>query len=161
MNDLITVRIARADDAEDIAPLSNQLMDMHASKSVLFRTVPGYEKLKPDYIRAEIAKPNTKFFVAYHETKPVGFAMVSIMDRPSLFHVQRKGHIGTTCVAEECRGKGVGKILIDAVKEWFRSQDVTVIDLMVTQTNPKAHKFWKNQGFEDLNQHMVCEISRE
>jgi ribosomal protein S18 acetylase RimI-like enzyme len=160
MQNSITIRIATAADAEAIALLSNGLLDMHADRNILFRTVPGYEQYSADYIRSEIELPNTKFFLACDDNKIIGYAMVMVMDRPKLFQVQKKGNIATTYIDDEYRSRGVGKLLIDAIKNWLRSEKVTVIDLMVTRTNPRGQKFWEEQGFEPLNQHMVCDLGQ-
>ena len=44
---------------------------------------------------------------------------------------------------------GIGKALIEEVKNWANSNNINQIELFVFSKNANALKFFKNQGFED------------
>jgi GNAT superfamily N-acetyltransferase len=50
-------------------------------------------------------------------------------------------------VAEEMRGKGVGRLLLDAATEHAQAEGCAFVELTVDVTNPEAHAFYKREGF--------------
>lgn len=53
--------------------------------------------------------------------------------------------IGALFVDIKAQGKGIGKVLVDYVKEKYEK-----LSLAVYSDNTKAYKFYKRQGFEEI-----------
>lgn len=61
-------------------------------------------------------------------------------------------------VEPEYRSKGVGKQLIDAVKQWAKDKQVDYIELYVVKENPRAYDLYFKEGFEEVHTVMRYKI---
>jgi ribosomal protein S18 acetylase RimI-like enzyme len=62
-------------------------------------------------------------------------------------------------VKEDRRGKGVGTVLIEQLKEQLRKESITRIDVGVHINNPAARRFYEKLGFVPLNEErLACVI---
>jgi GNAT superfamily N-acetyltransferase len=59
----------------------------------------------------------------------------------------RFGMIRRFAVAEDLRGQGIGKQMLDAATERARDAGCTFLELSVDVTNPEAHAFYRREGF--------------
>lgn len=65
----------------------------------------------------------------------------------------RRGYIYHTAVRPECRGKGVGKGLVEAALGALRACGINKTALVVFERNSVGNAFWESMGFsarEDL-----------
>ncbi|GGH02894.1 GNAT family N-acetyltransferase [Mucilaginibacter phyllosphaerae] len=65
---------------------------------------------------------------------------------------QQHAYLGFMYVLPQHRGKGVNKMIIDALKEWSVKQGVTEFSLQVYYQNTSAIKAYEKAGF---NRHMI------
>jgi ribosomal protein S18 acetylase RimI-like enzyme len=63
-------------------------------------------------------------------------------------HGVPRGHVISMWVDPAFRRAGVGRILIDALKSWARSRDLSELKLMVTSVNQGAIRFYERIGFQ-------------
>jgi GNAT superfamily N-acetyltransferase len=80
-------------------------------------------------------------FVATAEGTAVG--AVAGLYRAS---AQERG-LGAMWVAPQWRGQGVAALLAAAVISWARSEGASTVGLWVSGDNPRARRFYENQGF--------------
>jgi ribosomal protein S18 acetylase RimI-like enzyme len=59
----------------------------------------------------------------------------------------RRGTIYHAAVDIDCRGQGIGTLLLENVKHAFTLQGVTRVSLHVYNTNEIGNAFWKISGF--------------
>jgi GNAT superfamily N-acetyltransferase len=81
--------------------------------------------------------------IAFHQGRPVGFLL-------NAFRIERDKKIawnGGTGVAPDMRGKGVGKALVTAAIDVYRSESVDLALLEVIQSNDSAIALYKNHGY--------------
>ena len=48
-----------------------------------------------------------------------------------------------------CRGKGIGKKLVEAGVKFLKSKNVEYIDLITGSTNNISNDFWEKMGFKE------------
>jgi GNAT superfamily N-acetyltransferase len=53
------------------------------------------------------------------------------------------------------RGKGVNAVIIEALKEWCRSQNITELRLDVYHDNPSAIRAYEKQALKTLSKYEV------
>jgi len=87
------------------------------------------------------------FLVAAMEGTPVGFIYFTI--RQTILHRSPSALIDELVVAEEYRGKGVGKQLVLAAIEKCRQLGCCEVEVSTEKTNLKARKFYKRCGFDE------------
>lgn len=66
-------------------------------------------------------------------------------------HDGRRGWIYHLAVAEESRGSGVGKLLLDDCVRGLREAGLKRAIILVAGDNPAGHKFWLREGWEDID----------
>ena len=90
---------------------------------------------------------NSHLLVAAREGKPVGFINFTV--RQTILHQGPSALIDEIVVAEEYRGKGVGRKLVQAAFEKCRRVGCSEVEVSTEKANLKARKFYKQCGFEE------------
>jgi len=67
----------------------------------------------------------------------------------------RNGRVLELVVKEDCRGKGIGKMLMQKMEEYFRSKSCDIIRIEVFVPNDDAHKFYDRLHYHDRVVDMV------
>lgn len=65
-------------------------------------------------------------------------------------HDGRRGWIYHLAVAQEYRGQGVGKLLLDDCERGLRNAGLKRAIILVAADNPAGHQFWLRHGWEDI-----------
>jgi len=63
----------------------------------------------------------------------------------------RKGWINRLAVAEEYRGRGVGRTLVEELERVFENKGFKIWAALIEPDNPEAMDFFEHLGFEDKN----------
>ncbi len=65
-------------------------------------------------------------------------------------HDGRRGIIYHLAVATECRGRGVGRQLVNECVEGLRAWGIKRVILLVAKDNSGGREFWLSTGFEEI-----------
>jgi RimJ/RimL family protein N-acetyltransferase len=104
-------------------------------------------------IEKMITAPDVELVVAELDNELIGSGYARIEDaKPYLQHTQH-AYLGFMYVVPQHRGKGVNKMVIDALAAWSASQHITELRLDVYQQNEAAIKAYERCGF---TKHMVA-----
>ena len=66
----------------------------------------------------------------------------------ALLEEGRQAQLVSMWTAPEYRGRGVGRLLVEAVVDWAAGRGVRLLSLMVTAPNETAQRFYERLGFE-------------
>ncbi len=88
-------------------------------------------------------------FVAEYENKIVGWIGAS---QAIMIEVMPHCEINGLVIDEQHRGMGIGKLLIDKVKQWAREKGNIKIGLHCNVKRTEAHKFYEHMGFTEIKQ---------
>jgi ribosomal protein S18 acetylase RimI-like enzyme len=133
----ITIRPATPDDAEALAPLL----------AVLGYPV-GPALLAERLGRLAIADPTGATLVACRGEALLGFA--TLHATPVLHRPTAVGRITGIAVADEARGRGVGRLLVAAAERFFAEQGIGRLEITSGPTHQAAHDFYRHLGYEDM-----------
>lgn len=131
----ITVRAARGSDAGRIGELIKGAL--------------GYA-CEPETVRAQLEKvlnkPAARVFVAADDLSGVtaGFVYATEYD---LLHAASLKSITSLAVDEAWRGKGIGRMLTEAVERWAREDGCAGVRLVCSVRREKAHGFYLHCGY--------------
>jgi ribosomal protein S18 acetylase RimI-like enzyme len=64
-------------------------------------------------------------------------------------HDGRRAYIYHTTVGEECRGKGIGRSLVEAAEEAVSKEGISRIALLAFKSNDAGNRFWEKLGFTE------------
>jgi GNAT superfamily N-acetyltransferase len=97
---------------------------------------------------AMIASPNTQLLVAELDGQLIasGYARIEPADRHYLIHKQY-AYLGFMYVEPAHRGKGVNKLILEALTQWARTQGLTELRLEVYYVNEPAIRAYEKAGF--------------
>jgi GNAT superfamily N-acetyltransferase len=129
----LTIRDARAGDAEDIARLLEQLGYPAAASAIPSRL-------------ERLAVVGDRVFVAEVEGRAVGLAHLQVT--PALERERPAAKIGALIVEETQRSRGVGRALVDAVEQEARARGCGLMFLTSSERRDDAHTFYERVGFE-------------
>ena len=135
---MITIRNFKSDDIEKISFFKSESVKMNFPgskfnsemyKRLLLKSVSK----SPDYVK-----------VAEDNGNVMGYVWFKVIDST----VGMFGRFEHLFVDESCRGKGVGKMLMEAAENYFRSKGIKTVKLTVTTTNENAMKLYEKLGYE-------------
>lgn len=105
-----------------------------------------------------IKATNSEVFVVELDDEIVASGYAKIMDdHPYLKHA-KQGYLGFMFVPEEHRGKGLNKLILNALIEWCKARNVFEIRLDVYDVNKTAIKAYKKSGFKNYLINMRFDI---
>ena len=138
----ILIRETTKSDLPAVGKLLEDLVDVMDSTEGIDAEIAlkNYERLLND--------ANSHFLVAAREGAPIGFINFTV--RQTILHQSPSALIDELVVAEEHRGKGVGRQLVQAAIEKCRNLGCCEVEVSTEKTNLKARKFYKQCGFEEM-----------
>lgn len=105
-----------------------------------------------------IKATNSEVFVVELDDEIVASGYAKIMDdHPYLKHA-KQGYLGFMFVPEEHRGKGLNKLILNALIDWCKTRNVFEIRLDVYDVNKTAIKAYKKSGFKNYLINMRFDI---
>ncbi len=100
-----------------------------------------------------ITSPDIEMVIAELGDEIVGCGYARIENaKPYLQHTQH-AYLGFMYVVPAYRGKGINKMIIDALATWAATQNITELRLDVYQNNEAAIKAYERAGF---TKHMIA-----
>ncbi|MDA0782503.1 MAG: GNAT family N-acetyltransferase [Proteobacteria bacterium] len=110
----------------------------------------GYDKgqlAKQDLIGSISLLLNSPFSIWWHLIAKTGRIIDGYVPKPS----DRIYYINNIAVSDRCRGKGVGKKLLEYTIEKAKNNGYSAVELDVTSVNENAIGFYKKHGFVEVS----------
>ncbi len=142
------LRDAKAGDVEEVYELSRQLA------AALGDSEPRREAVSQRLLEL-LQEPRSQVLVIEEEGQVRGMAALWI--KPDLAHGDTVVEVPTLVVDEDHRGYGVGRLLIEGVREIAREHGATLIELVATRDNSSAQAFYRALGFTETD-HITLEF---
>jgi GNAT superfamily N-acetyltransferase len=136
------VREAKVEDAAQICGLAHELAE----------TV-GDSLSAEEAVRARLEElldePSARVLVAEDERGVVGGA--SFWIKPDLAHGDTVVEVPMLVVAEDHRRAGVGRLLMEEVRDVASDNNASQIELVATRANVTAREFYRSLGFVEAD----------
>jgi len=131
----LTIRVARASDAADIARLTGHL---------------GYDLTKENAaarLARILKRTDQQFFVADVDGRPSGWVHVLVVE-----HVDAEPFvlIAGLVVDRTRRRTGIGRALLERAERWARERGCSMVRLTSSATRTAAHKFYEGLGYTNI-----------
>jgi ribosomal protein S18 acetylase RimI-like enzyme len=155
----IVIRDLRADDLQAAKTIFNEFVQHHVQYDSTFEKVADADQLWADYIlESDTTKDDFKVLIADLDGQVVGFCLGYVAERPPIYKSQRIGMIGNIAVKQSHKRQGIGHLLFDEIKTWFKSQDIALIETEVAISNPQSMGFWSKVGGRSFITRMEIKI---
>ncbi len=153
------IRQAQEKDIDKILKLLSQVLEIHAKiRPDIF--VSGTTKYTKDELKSIIENPLTPVYVAVGEPggspenddegEVLGYAFCILKEQPFSTNMVpfRSLYIDDLCVDEKARGRHIGSLLLDHVRQQAKSLGCYEITLCVWEGNDPARRFYDMSGFK-------------
>ena len=152
----IHVRRAEEKDISTILRLLTQVCNVHnAGRPDLFRR--DQQKYRADELKILIRDDTRPIFVAVDEedeAKGYGFCVIIDYSGSNVIADRRELYIDDLCVDEKERGKGIGGMIFEHIREYAKSKGCYHVTLNVWACNEPAMAFYKSKGMAVLKTEM-------
>jgi ribosomal protein S18 acetylase RimI-like enzyme len=136
------VREANVEDAAEICGLVRELAETVGDE-------PPTEKATRTRLEELLDEPRARVLVAENEAGIVGG--VSFWIKPDLAHGDTVVEVPMLVVAEDHRRTGVGKLLMEEVRNIASDNVASQIELVATRANVTAREFYRSLGFVEAD----------
>jgi GNAT superfamily N-acetyltransferase len=150
MEATITYRTATPDDALKMCELG-QLLNLvhHEGRPDIYAAATADFARDLPHWSGVFEKPGHVVFLASVADQAVAFITANLSASVGpLMQPQNVVRIGSVCVAEPFWGKGIGRALIQRVKDWAIEQNAQDLRLTVWPFNERAVRMYAEFGFE-------------
>ncbi|MEA5256724.1 GNAT family N-acetyltransferase [Arcicella aquatica] len=144
----ITIRKATFDDLETLYRFEQGVIEAERpfDKTLKNELIHYYD------LEGMITASHIELLVADLEGELIGSGYARIEDAKPYLQHPKHGYLGFMYVDPNHRGKGVNMKIIQALKDWTRSQNITELRLDVYHDNISAIKAYEKIGF---SKHMI------
>ncbi|RON16805.1 GNAT family N-acetyltransferase [Pseudomonas frederiksbergensis] len=150
MDEAIIYRTATVEDALRMCELGQLLNDVHhaARPDIYAPATQNFSRDLPHW-SALFEKQGHVVFIADVGLQAAAFITASLSSSSGpLMQPLKVVRIGSVCVAEQFWGKGIGRSLIQLVKNWATTNDAQDLRLTVWPFNSRAARMYTEFGFE-------------
>ena len=154
--DNVLIKKATLEDLKTIQNLNNELFKLEKENydSTLVSNWPLTNEGK---LYFEDLINNQYVIVAILNDEIVGYLAGTINEKGSYEEIQY-GEINNMLVKDECRGYGIGKMLINNFKDYCRENNIYNVKVEASAKNENAINFYKKNGFEEFNTTLTMNI---
>jgi ribosomal protein S18 acetylase RimI-like enzyme len=147
------VRVATTDDAPAIALLNADVQGVHADALPWRFKQPGPDTFTAADAAAVIARPDHVTLLAQADGAPAGYIVAEIVRRADTaqHHAHSMIYVHHISVRPAVRRRGIGRALLDAVKQHGESLGITTLALDAWAFNESALAFFKRYGLVPYN----------
>jgi len=110
------------------------------------------------YFQRFIGNDDRRAFLAAEGTEIIGYVSVLIQEQAGYWMVKKVGHISGLMVDQAHRRKGVGRKLLQAAEEFFKSKGLKQYTLFTSVNNRNGIEFYRGSGLSELFTTMMGEV---
>lgn len=146
----IKVEKAKREDIPNIIDLSKKNIEYHKmfDESSYNNSEQVFEMYE-NHLHCVISSPFNAIFIAKENEKIIGYMIGKILMKKVHENAKKTGEIDDAYVLEEFQNKGIGGRIQQELEEWFSSNGVDVLYVLVDERNNKGVYAWKKYGFEN------------
>ena len=153
-----TIRAGRKDDAAETARLWMRSAEEHTAHDRVYETAPGAEKTMRRFL-VDVANSGYSFlFVAAAGDRTVGFISGELRQGSPTFLPRTWASVDDVFVEPEYRNRGMGRALLQSVRDWAQERGADGISLQVAAANARGRKFYEDLGFREISVYQVLEF---
>jgi GNAT superfamily N-acetyltransferase len=147
-------REANVDDLETIVQMWDTSRKFHEELDSRLAMIDDASSKVGDHYKEQLASENSLFYLAFVDSQAAGYAGFLLHKTPPIHIESQVGFIDSLFVYEDYRKHGIGSHLVNLGIEWFKKQEINIVQLSVASKNPIGIEFWEKCGFTDIMKRM-------
>ncbi len=154
------IRLANMSDVQTVSLLNADVQRVHATALPNLFKLPSEESFPASTVAKLLADPKNYFFIGRVDDKDVGYVYAELIEwaETGSRYAMRMMYVHHISLRPEYQHRGLGKLLMEAVKGLAREKSVSLIALDVWSFNAKARAFFESQGLQDYNVRMWMDV---
>lgn len=159
------IEVLASSEVDDLEFLWKQLLVHHSRKAGhlaslgAVRTPEDSWRLRRGQYVRWMREPLTAVFVARDAGRPVGYAVVRVVDAAGSWQWgERASVLETLVVDDEARGAGVGQALLGAARGHLAEEGIQVMKISVIAGNADAVRFYRREGAVDFVETLLLPV---
>ena len=105
------------------------------------------EQFGTEKLNADLKDENVGYFFIQNKKQQVGFLKINYAPTSKSFDEKVTCELEKIYILPECKGQGIGSIVLNNVIELGRKKSKDILFLCVLDTNPNATSFYEKSGF--------------
>jgi ribosomal protein S18 acetylase RimI-like enzyme len=152
----IAIRRATDADVHAVSALNEHVQAIHAAVLPRRFKPPGRHTFPPEAVRTLLAESRTILLVADVGSTPAGYVYAEVVRRPETpFHFAYEMiYVHHISVGTDFRKQGVGRALLDAVRNAGAELGIATLALDVWTFNAEARGFFRRYGLTLYNERL-------
>lgn len=145
----VTIRRANDGDAEIVSALNHDVQAIHAGALPQRFKPPGPDTFPASAVKTLLAKPENILLLAHVGSHAAGYAYAELITRPetAFRYADQMIYVHHISVGQRFRKLGVGRALLDAVRNVGAELGIAALALDVWTFNEEAYNFFRHCGF--------------
>lgn len=148
MKEKIEIKSATKKDLDILCDLQYSLVDYHHKIDKKNKTGRQAGDSFRKMIIKKIRSKKSKIIIVWNEKNPVGYCYGSI-EKPIVLNFKEVGHISDLFIKEKFRSMGIGRMVLDYYFDWFKKNNIKLVQLSVHKQNSGAYDLYRKLGFEE------------
>lgn len=145
--DEVIVRPAKLEDLELLLAFEQAMIE---AERPFDETIRKGSDVRYYDLKGLISSPEAEVVVAELNSELIATGYARLKSAEPYYEHDKYSYLGFMFVVPEHRGKGVNKMIIDALESWSLSQRANVIELEVFAENGSAVKAYEKSGYKGL-----------
>lgn len=144
------IRPANLDDVTQLVKLGKDLLNLHTEFDInYYQLEENFDESFGAWVKNQINSNYQFLIVAQNETdgQIAGFISGFIKSLFPWFKTKSVGHISYMIINPKFQRQGIGKLLENTAKEWFKSKNISYLELYVEEKNEIGKIAWNKYGF--------------
>ena len=154
----MVIRKITDNDMDQLAEIWKDFMDFHQAMNPFFTRRPDGHENFTTFALSLLEKEDFLLIGAFDGEIMAGYALAQEACYPPVFLMDKYCMLTDIALAEKYRGQGVGKKLIETVKDWAREKGLNRMELRVAHENTNARGFYEKMGFKDYLHQLSLDI---
>ncbi len=151
----LSIRRAKISDLEVLCGLGKQTFAETFADTNTPENLTAYldEAFHPDRLAAELAEPNSYFFLAMVNQCPVGYCKVNLGPAQTEPMGSDWAELQRLYILGSAKGQGIGSRFLRVAEDLVSAQNISKIWLGVWEHNYKAQQFYGRHGYHRRSAH--------